>query len=285
MSLNRISRRHALLALGVAGMRQARADGGLLHASRVDHVALAVNDIDKSLVFYRSLFGNEVLKDSRTPRRYLRLGPCYMAIAPPAAGQTPRIDHFAIGIANFNASTLKTSLEAAGFKVRESDVGLFIEDPDGTSIQMWSDESWKQLRNAAPDTGPKQEALFHPRGMHHIAIQTGDSARSAEFYRKLFGDPVETQGSPSAPQPIFQAGETRIILYNPAAGKTPKIDHFSVLVDPFDAPAAVKTAQSLGAKGAVLSRQGTFNEFFDPEGIRLQVTFPGQTYGATPARK
>ena len=236
-------------------------------------------------MFYRSLFGNEVLKDSRTARRYLRLGPCYMAIAPAAAGEAKRIDHIGIGIANFNASTLKTSLEGAGFKVRESDLGLFVGDPDGTSIQIWADESWKQLRNTAPDTGPKQEVLFHPRGMHHIAIQTGDSARSAEFYRKLFGEPIETQGNPSAPQPIFLAGETRIILYNPAAGKTPKIDHFSVLVDNFDAPNAVKTVKSLGANGAVLSRQGTFNEFFDPEGIRLQVTFPGQTYGATPAKK
>jgi catechol 2,3-dioxygenase-like lactoylglutathione lyase family enzyme len=285
MSINRISRRDALLALGLAAMREARADGGLLHATRVDHVALAVGDIDKALVFYRSLFGNEVLKDSRTARRYLRLGPCYMAIAPAAAGEAKRIDHIGIGIANFNASTLKTSLEGAGFKVRESDLGLFVGDPDGTSIQLWADESWKQLRNAAPDTGPRQEVLFHPRGMHHIAIQTGDTARSAEFYRKLFGEPIETQGSPSAPQPIFLAGETRIILYNPAAGKTAKIDHFSVLVDNFDAPRAVTTVKSLGANGAVLSRQGTFNEFFDPEGIRLQVTFPGQTYGATPAKK
>jgi len=285
MSLNRISRRDALLALGVAAMRPARADAGLLRATRVDHVSLAVGDIDKALVFYRSLFGNEVLKDSRTPRRYLRLGPCYMAIAPAAPSEAKRIDHVGIGIANFDASALKTSLEGAGFKVRESDVGLFVGDPDGTSIQIWADESWKQLRNAAPDTGPKQDVLFHPRGMHHIAIQTGDSARSAEFYRKLFGEPIEMQGNPSAPQPIFLAGETRIILYNPAAGKTPKIDHFSVLVDSFDAPTAAKTVKALGANGAVLSRQGTFNEFFDPEGIRLQVTFPGQTYGATPAKK
>src|SRR6476620_3619966 len=87
MLLNRISRRDALFALGVAAMRPARADAGLLRATRVDHVALAVGDIDKALVFYRSLFGNEVLKDSRTPRRYLRLGPCYMAIAPAAAGE------------------------------------------------------------------------------------------------------------------------------------------------------------------------------------------------------
>ena len=285
MSLNRISRREAVLALGAAALRQARADGGLLRATRVDHVALAVGDIDKAMVFYRSLFGNEVLKDSRTPRRYLRLGPCYMAIAPAAAGEAKRIDHVGIGIANFNASAVKTSLEGAGFKVRESDLGLFVADPDGTSIQIWADESWKQLKNTAPDDGPKQEAVFRPRGMHHIAIQTGDPARSAEFYRKLFGEPIETQGNPSAPQPIFLAGETRVILYNPAAGKTPKIDHFSVLVDNFDAPSAVKRAQALGATGAVLSRQGTFNEFFDPEGIRLQVTLPGQSYGATPTKK
>lgn len=285
MPLNRISRRDALLALGVAGMRQARADGGLLRASRVDHVALAVGDIDKALVFYRSLFGNEVLKDSRTERRYLRLGPCYLAIAPAAAGEAKRIDHIGIGITGFNASATKTSLERAGLKVRESELGVFVEDPDGLTIQVWADESWKQLRNVGPDKGPKQEVLFQPRGMHHVAIQTGDSVRSAEFYTKLFGEPIERQGNPSAPQPVFQAGETRITLYNPAAGKTPKIDHFSVLVDTFDAPAAVKTAQSLGAQGAVLSRQGTFNEFFDPEGIRLQVTFPGQTYGASPAKK
>src|SRR3954447_2321130 len=121
MSVNRISRRDALLALGVAGMRSARADAGLLRATRVDHVSLAVGDIDKALLFYRSLFGNEVLKDSRTPRRYLRLGPCYMAIAPAPAGEAKRIDHIGVGIANFDASALKRSLEGAGFKVRDSD--------------------------------------------------------------------------------------------------------------------------------------------------------------------
>jgi hypothetical protein len=34
-----------------------------------------------------------------------------------------------------------------------------------------------------------------------------------------------------------------------------------------------------------MSTQGTLNEFFDPDGIRLQVTFPGQTYNAAPAKK
>jgi catechol 2,3-dioxygenase-like lactoylglutathione lyase family enzyme len=267
--------------LGAAAIPRARADEGLLRPTRVDHVALAVGDIDKAMLFYRRLFGNEVLKDGKTPRRYLRLGPCYMAIAPAAAGEAKRIDHFGLGIENFNAPTMKNTLEKAGFKVRDSNVGLFVADPDGNSVQIWADQSWKLLSNAAPEAGGKQPALFHSRGMHHLAIQVSDMAQSTAFYRKLFGEPGVGQGDP--PQPRFQAGETTILLYNPAPGKTPKIDHFSVLVDNFDAPAALKVVQTLGAK-AELSKQGTLNEFFDTDGIRLQVTFPGQTYG-TPAKK
>jgi catechol 2,3-dioxygenase-like lactoylglutathione lyase family enzyme len=282
MPLNRIARRDALFLLSAAALPQARAEAGLLRPTRVDHVALTVGDMDQAMAFYRRLFGNEVLKDSRTPRRYLRLGPCYMAIAPAPAGEARRIDHVGIGIENFNAPAMKSSLEKAGFKVRKSNVGLFLTDPDGTSVQVWADQSWKQLRNAAPEAGPKQEALFHSLGMHHLAIQVTDMARSTEFYRKLFGEPTPGLGNP--PQPTFQAGETRILLYNPAPTKPPKIDHFSVLVDNFDAPSALQVVKALGAK-AELSKQGTLNEFFDPDGIRLQVTFPGQTYGNPPAKK
>ena len=281
MLVKRITRRDALVLLGAVAAPSARAEEGLLRVTRVDHVSLAVGDMDKAMLFYRRLFGNEVLKDSRTPRRYLRLGPCYMAIAPVAAGEGKRIDHFGVGIENFDAASMKRTLENAGLKVRESQVGLFVLDPDGTSVQIWADQSWKQLNNASPETGPKQQALFHSQGMHHLAIQVNDMPRATAFYRKLFGEPTPGQGNP--PQPTFQAGETRILLYNPAPNKPAKIDHFSVLVDNFDAPSALKVVQSLGAK-AELSKQGTLNEFFDPDGIRLQVTFPGQTYGTPPQK-
>jgi catechol 2,3-dioxygenase-like lactoylglutathione lyase family enzyme len=282
MQFDRITRRDALFVLGAAAAPRAHAEGGLLRATRVDHVSLAVGDIDKALLFYRRLFGNEVLKDNRTPRRYLRLGPCYMAVAPAAAGEGRRIDHFGIGIENFAAPAIKSSLDKNGFQVRESDMGLYLTDPSGNSLQLWADQSWKQLSNAAPDSGPAQQSLLHPRGMHHVAIQTNGMAPAAEFYQKLFGEPVAFQGDP--PQPSFLAGETRIVLYNPSPTKPAKIDHFSVLVENFDAPSTVETVKALGAKVAV-SRQGTMDEFFDPEGIRLQVTFPGQVYGSTPVQK
>lgn len=282
MSLASITRRDALFLLGATAVPRAHAQAGILRPTRIDHVALSVGDINKSLAFYRRLFGNEVLKDRQTERRYLRLGPCYIAIAPAAAGEAKRIDHFSVGIENFNAATMRSTLEKAGLKVvRESNVGLFLADPDGVSVQIYADQSWKLLSNAAPEAFPKQDQLFHATGMHHLAVQTSDMAKSTEFYRKLFGEPEMGLGTP--PQPGFTVGETHIVLYNPAPNKPPKIDHFSALVDNFDAPSSVAVLKSLGANVA-LSNQGTLNEFFDPEGIRLQVTFPGQTYGA-PTKK
>jgi len=274
MLTNRMTRRAALGVLGAAALPVH--GEGALRVTRVDHVALDVGDLDKALSFYSRLFGNEVLKDAKSPRRYLRLGPCYLAIAPATSGQSPHINHFAVGIENFNAASAKSALESSGLKVRESDVGLFVTDPDGNSVQIWADRSWELLNNAAPEKHSAQEPLFQATGMHHIAVQSGDVAKSVEFYGKLFGKAISDP--PGAPPLLFLAGETRLRVYPPAPGKPPKIDHFSALVQNFDAPAAVTALKALGAKAA-LSKQGTLNEFFDPEGIRMQVTYPGQSYG------
>jgi len=280
MVTNRMTRRTAVGVLGAAAVLPVRGEG-MLRATRVDHVALDVGDLDKELSFYRRLFGNEVLKDPKSPRRYLRLGPCYLAIAPTAAGQAPHINHFSVGIENFNPASAKSAIDGAGIKVRESEVGLFVTDPDGNSIQIWADRSWKLLKNATAEKYPAQEPLFHAIGMHHMALQSGDVAKSVEFYEKLFGKPISDP--PGTPPLLFLVGDTRLRIYPPAANKPPKIDHFSALVENFDAASAVEAVKALGAKAA-LSKQGTLNEFFDPEGIRMQVTYPGQSYGG-PAKR
>src|ERR1700758_4014074 len=113
--MNRMTRRTPLGGLGGAAALPMHGEG-LLRVTRVDHVALDVSDLDSELSFYRRLFGNEVFKDSKSPRRYLRLGPCYLAIAPAGAGQVPRINHFSLGIASFDAASVKSALEGAGIK-------------------------------------------------------------------------------------------------------------------------------------------------------------------------
>jgi len=264
----RLNRRELLVLLGTAAVHRARAAEQLLHPTRIDHVSLAVRDIDQAMIFYRTLFGSEVMKDNKTARRFMRFGPCYLSIAPAAAGQAIRIDHACAGVKDLEAvAGLKTAAEKEGLPLKGSSRDFTISDPDGTNIQVSPNNSWPQMPNATPEPGRAGEPMFRVRGMHHLAIRVADMERSTAFYRKLFGPEVRHQGNP--PQPWFQAGETIIGLYYPTAGK-PDIDHFCALVDPFDAPAAVKKLKDLGAK-AELSRTGGLAEFYDPQGIRLQV--------------
>jgi len=278
MMVIQINRREMLALLGAAAASRAWADTALLHPTRIDHVSLAVKDIGQAMTFYRTLFGNEVMKDNKTDRRFLRIGPCYLSIAPAAAGQAIRIDHLCAGVANVEmVAAAKAAVEGAGVTVKGSNRDFTIIDPDGVNLQVAPNNAWPKMPNAAPETGGNGEApLFRAKGMHHLNVRVSDMEKSTAFYSKIFGDVVRHQGNP--PQPRFDAGETTFGLYYPVAGKPPEVDHFSVLVEPFDAAAAVKKLQAMGAN-AKLAKDGTLNEFYDPQGIRLQVSL------ATPASR
>jgi len=266
-----VNRREMLALLGSAAASRAWAGTALLHPTRIDHVSLAVKDISQAMTFYRTLFGNEVMRDNKTERRFLRIGPCYLSIAPAAAGQAIRIDHVCAGVANVEmVAAAKAAVESAGIMVKGSNRDFTIIDPDGVNLQVAPNNAWPKMPNAAPEAGGSGEPpLFRAKGMHHLNVRVSDMEKSTAFYSKLLGDVVRHQGNP--PQPRFDAGETTFGLYYPVAGKQPDVDHFSVLVEPFDASAAVKKLQAMGAN-AKLAKDGTLNEFYDPQGIRLQVS-------------
>ncbi len=211
------------------------------------------------------------MKDNKTDRRFLRIGPCYLSIAPAPAGQAIRIDHVCAGVANIETvAAAKAAVESAGIMVKGSTRDFTIIDPDGVNLQVAPNNAWPKMPNATPEAGGGGERpLFRAKGMHHLNVRVSDMEKSTAFYSKLLGDVVRHQGNP--PQPRFDAGETTFGLYYPVAGKQPDVDHFSVLVEPFDAAAAVKKLQAMGAN-AKLAKDGTLNEFYDPQGIRLQVS-------------
>src|SRR5207247_5671175 len=67
-----------------------------------NHVALGVSDIRRSVDFYQGLFGLPVLAQTDTNTR-LRVGPGpqFLALLAPASGV--RIDHFSLGVDDYNA--------------------------------------------------------------------------------------------------------------------------------------------------------------------------------------
>src|ERR1700738_5342277 len=105
-----LTRREALatLAAGALATRAALSADAPFRFGALDHLALAVDDTEKSVHFYARVFGNTVLKEKDNPPHYVKLGPNYVAMAPPGQGQASQvINHFCPGILNFDLAATK----------------------------------------------------------------------------------------------------------------------------------------------------------------------------------
>ena len=83
-----LNRREALATLtaGAFVSRSELSAEALCRFGAIDHLALAVDDPEKSVRFCARVFGNTVLKEKNNPRQYVKLGPNYIAMAPPGDG-------------------------------------------------------------------------------------------------------------------------------------------------------------------------------------------------------
>jgi catechol 2,3-dioxygenase-like lactoylglutathione lyase family enzyme len=269
-----LTRREAFGMLGGAVVAtQAFGDtDGALRFVALDHVAIAVADVEKSVSFYARIFGNTVLRNNGTTRRYLKLGPCYVAIAPPGQGQEAhRVDHICAGIEGFQMAQVKGFLQARGIPARESSVGLFVSDPDGIQVQLFTIDSWKEL---GATTSPEQVSvasgpIFQPTGLDHVLLRVTDPEKSAGFYSKIFGPVTQRANN----RTWFQVGKSRIGLLAVATGGHPGVDHFCVSAPSFDYEAAVKKLEGAGAKTQTPEVAGA-PEFRDTENILVQVMGP-----------
>ncbi len=146
-----LSRRQLLIAMALLAVPAAtRAQTGAVRARSLNHVNVGVTDVDRSEKFYRWLLGVP-------PRRYI-VGDAYaldfpdgglISLCPtedgncsltagtsdPTAGE---IDHFGIGIENFDAPRVASELEAAGFEgVRQAGpTSVILPDPNGVAVQL-----------------------------------------------------------------------------------------------------------------------------------------------------
>lgn len=261
----------AMLATGASAVRAFADSEASLQFAGVDHVAIAVTDVDRSLAFYSRIFGNTVLKDKGSSRRYLKLGPCYVAIASPAQGQPAhRVDHICAGVEGYEMAAVKAVLAARGIPARETAVGLYASDPDGLQVQLFTADSWNQLPSrAAPESIHAGTPIFRPTGLDHLLLRVTDPEKSALFYAKIFGPVTQRANN----RTWFQCGKSRIGLIAADADHPTGVDHFCVAADRFDYDAVTKTLEQAGAKVQMPEVAGA-PEFRDPENILVQVMTP-----------
>ena len=266
-------RREALSLLGLGPLIARDASAAVespLRFGGLDHVEFTVADVDKSIAFYARIFGNTVLKNNKTTRRYLQIGPGYLAME--KAPET-RIDHFCAGIEDFQIGGLHGYLEQRGIPYRDYPSGrdLYITDPDGARLQLGTYSSWSSLLSgtSSPETIAGAEPIFRPTGFDHILVNVSDVARSVAFYEKIFGPVVRRNNN----RTWFPAGKTQIGLLETPAGQRTGVNHYCVSAAPFDFAEAVRKLEQAGARLVDPEVKGA-PEFRDTDGYLIQVMGP-----------
>jgi catechol 2,3-dioxygenase-like lactoylglutathione lyase family enzyme len=268
--------RRTMVGLLSAGAWAARNGGAAaepqLHFSALDHIEISVPDSARSAAFYARVFGGSRWKNKQTAKRYVKLGPCYIAIDQKA--EAARVDHFSAGITGYNIGNLHSYLGERGIAYRDFPSGrdLNVSDPEGIRMQLSSENSWAPLEGttALRETGDLSgEPIFQATGMDHILLNVADPERSAVFYEKIFGSVAQRNNH----RIWFQTGRSRIGLLQTPDGQKSGVNHFCVAAAAFEYGVVIKKLEEAGARVEAPEVAGA-PEFRDPDGFLVQVMTP-----------
>jgi len=152
-----LSRRQLLLAMtAIVAAPAAAAETPIGTVQQLNHVTLFVPNVQKSVQFYRDLLGMPVLTD-QSPGVNLNAGNGFVGIYPAPRATAASIDHFCLGMSNFNAdATLKRlkdrGLEAS-IRLRGDTKELYFNDPDNIRVQL-QDVTYKGGTGVLGDRDP-----------------------------------------------------------------------------------------------------------------------------------
>jgi catechol 2,3-dioxygenase-like lactoylglutathione lyase family enzyme len=135
----RLTRRELVQALAAVAMAGAGVPAAAvaLKAGSINHTSVLVSDMARSIDFYNRVFGLSLVNEDK-PNKISRLGVggkvlVSLRVEPPPG----LIDHFAIGVENFNRDAVTANLKEMGLTPRENlEFGFHVKDPDGANVQI-----------------------------------------------------------------------------------------------------------------------------------------------------
>jgi catechol 2,3-dioxygenase-like lactoylglutathione lyase family enzyme len=107
-----------------------------LKGTKIDHISIQVADLPRAIAFYEKIFGLTVLSEDK-PNEIARLGAGKIIVSLHHKSPTGLVDHFAIGVENFNKEAVTGKLKQLGITPEENlDAGFHIKDPEGMNVQI-----------------------------------------------------------------------------------------------------------------------------------------------------
>ena len=115
-------------------------------------MVLVVDDIDRSVAFYRDMLGLELFSPSHIPARFLRIGPDrdgvprQIVLVPRATDDRPAgalvLHHIGLEVAAEDFEAERDRLSGLGFELRTGEhpflpvEAFYVDDPDGNEIEI-----------------------------------------------------------------------------------------------------------------------------------------------------
>ncbi|HXP87484.1 MAG TPA: VOC family protein [Bryobacteraceae bacterium] len=126
----------ASTALAPGALGQAPQAPGRLKGTKIDHISIQVTDLPRAVAFYQKMFGLTVVSEDK-PNEIVRLGTGKALVSLHHKSPTGLVDHFAIGVENFNKDAVTQELKRLGANPEDNlDAGFHIKDPEGISVQI-----------------------------------------------------------------------------------------------------------------------------------------------------
>ncbi|HZF27630.1 MAG TPA: VOC family protein [Gammaproteobacteria bacterium] len=124
----------ALAATGAAA--PAAAQETPFKSSRIDHISVQTPDLAKSVEFYRTIFGLNVVNEDK-PNEIVRMGTTRIIVSLHHKEPFGIVDHFAIAVDGFERESATATLARHGLKGENNlDYGFHVRDPAGVPVQL-----------------------------------------------------------------------------------------------------------------------------------------------------
>lgn len=278
-----VSRRKTLMLLGaVAAVRGANAaEQAIMQPVSLDHVNIRVSNVAKTAQFYMGLFDTPVLRNAALRAQptsppsegfFLKFGGGYLAISQAFAPDRPDLDHYSIGLRDYEKTRLTTRLHDSGIAVPpRSSTDVWVADLDGALMQLRQPGGWAR-QTASPYQGPARvgPALL-PLSMARIGLRCADLGRAGDFYGRLFG--TEIVSAASSGSRAFGLGDSVLQLISaPAnsgrAGRS--LDYIRVAVKDFSIETATRVLRERGIKIDDGAAPGSVR-ISDPDGLQIEL--------------
>ena len=277
-----VSRRHALVLLGaVAAMRGAgAAERAITEPVSLDHVNIRVSNVARTAEFYMGLFETPVLRNAALRAQptsppsegfFLKFGDGYLAISQAFAPDRPDLDHYSIGLRDYDKTRLTAKLQDSGIAVPpRSSTDVWVADLDGALMQLRQPGGWAR-QTALPYQGPARVGpALSPLSMSRIGLRSADLARAGDFYGRLFG--TETASAAPTRSRAFGLGDSVLELISaPANAISAKrdLDYIRIAVKDFSIERATPILRERGIK--IDDQAPGSLRISDPDGLTIEL--------------